>query len=209
MFRCAIVGLILLVVPAGLAAQGGELLVSGEAGTAGSSAADAKSPLPSTDQRPATKASPLPLPSNFEDRLAYGHDLYLKGDFAGALNVYNGAKEMKSSDPLVYYFIACAEAKLENFASAIEALSTMKTISGERIPSLTAKALFLIAIVEEQRQSDDDAAKAWQAYKDFIAQRRNVPDFTGTADARLSALEKKRLQYQMYEVVRQRISTAQ
>ena len=205
MISRAISGLLLFVVPAGLAAQGIELSVSGEAGTKTSPSVNATvetdAPTENVDESAAPDA-----PMSYSDKLDFGHELYSKGDYQGALSAYNEAKQLKSTDPLVFYFIACAERQLGNFDAAITALSTAKTMSGEKIASLTARVLFVTAMVEERRNNGENAVAAWQEYKRFVTAHANIPAFVQSADARLLALEKKQTQYKQYEVVRQRIS---
>jgi tetratricopeptide (TPR) repeat protein len=211
MIRWAITGLMIIAAPAYVTAGGVELLVSDSTEGEGEAEATADTtPRTTTSMTLDDEDEPssAPIPSGFDDKLAFGHSLYMKGDFKGALNVYNQAKAMKSSDPLVLYFIASAEAKLGHFDEAITALQAMKTLTGEKIASLTARALFLTALVEETRQNDDNTVKAWQAYKEFVTAHSGIPGFVGAADARLSAFEKKRQLYEQYEVVRQRITAA-
>ena len=205
MFSRAMVALLLWVVPSGLTAQGIELSVSGEAGT--NTPPEAGATVEMLDSQSTEPAAEPGAPLSFDDKLAYGHSLYTKGDYQGALSTYNEARQMRSTDPLVLYFIACAENKLGNVDAAVTALSTAKTMSGEKIPSLTARILFMTAVVEEVRPNQENATTAWQAYKDFITAHGDIPGFPQSADSRLQALEKKKAQYTQYEVVRQRIST--
>jgi hypothetical protein len=148
------------------------------------------------------------IPESFDGKLDYGHTLYLKQDYNGALNLYNIAKEMKTNDPLVLYFIACVQVRLNHLEEAMAALTAMKTLSGEKLPSLTAKALFMIAMIEEMRLDDERAIAAWTEYKTYLEGHDQLPGFVGTADARVAAIEKKRDQYKHYEIVRERISAS-
>lgn len=202
----AIVVLLLSVIPAGLIAQEIELSVSGSAGENTKPEANAEVETTADTQNVDTTAEPS-APMSFDDKLEYGNSLYMKGDYQGALGIYNEARQMKSTDPLVLYFIACAETKLGNLDEAITALAAAKTMSGEKIASLTARILFMTAMVEEMRPSQENATAAWQAYKDFVTVHGNIPEFPQSADSRLSVLEKKKAQYTQYEIVRQRIST--
>ena len=212
MFRRGILGILAVLFPMNVMAQGVSFSASGEAKTGEKPTVqilDDIEPVGEASEPDSEAASMASgIPEGFDDKLDYGHSLYLKGDYAGALNVYNLAKEMKSNDPLVLYFIACAEAKLGHLDEAVSALSAMKTLSGEKLPSLTAKALFLTALVEEMRRDDERVISAWTEYKTFIEKHSQLPGFSGSAEARIQAFQKKRELYEQYEVVRQRISTS-
>ena len=146
------------------------------------------------------------LPEGFEAKLDYGHGLYLKGDYEGALKVYTAARDSRSTDPLPFYFIACAAAKLERFEDAETALSALSAMCGEKVPSLHARGMFLSAVIAELKGDKEGAVAAWGAYKTFAEAHSSVPVFPATADARLAAFEKVRALDEQYRVVRERIS---
>jgi len=212
MFRRGILSLMMALIPTGLMAQGVSLSASGEASTEKKPTIEIVGSVPMVEdvqtETPAADAV-SGVPESFDGKLEYGHGLYLKGDYAGALDVYNQAKQMRTTDPLVLYYIACAEAKQGQYDAAISALNAMKTLSGEKIPSLTARALFFTAVVEEMRRDDDKAVAAWNAYKVFAEGHSQIPVFLGSANARLTVLEKKRQLYEQYEVVRQRLTVSE
>ena len=150
-----------------------------------------------------------PLPEGFEAKLDYGHGLYLKGDYDGALKVYTAARDSRSTDPLPFYFIACAAVKLEKFEDAETALSALAAMCGEKLPSLHARGMFLAAVIAELKGDKDAAVAAWSDYKTFAQAHSSAPVFPATADARLAAFEKVRALDEQYQVVRERINGGQ
>ena len=215
MFRRVILGVSMVLVSTNLAAAEGGLSVSIAADAEGNSASETATEttavdVPVVDSPQATPAPEnIEMPASFDGKLEYGHSLYLKESFDAALSAYEAAKEMKSNDPLVLYFIACAQTKLGKYDEAVQSLQAMKTLSGEKLASLTARALFLTAVVEEMRKDDEKAVAAWTEYKTFITGHPQTPGFMGSADSRLEVLRKKQEQYEAYDIVRQRISTSQ
>lgn len=159
---------------------------------------DPPAALPST--------SALTIPEGFNAKLEYGHGLYLKGDYQGALTVYRAAKDTKATDPLPLYFIACAQAKLTQYDDAMTTLAALQTVCGEKLSSLHARALFLVAFIEETRGNLENAKSAWSTYKQFAASHAGIQSFAGSADARIVAIEKKSELNTQYKVVRERIT---
>ncbi len=149
------------------------------------------------------------MPESYTGKLEYGHELYLKGDFESALFAYNAAKEMKPSEPLSLYFIACAQAKLTRYDDAVSTLTALRTVCGEKLASLNARGLFLAACIEEMRGNLDNAELAWIAYKQFVSSHAGISSFAATAEARLSAFEKKRALDESYRGVSERIAGGQ
>lgn len=185
-------------------AQAVQIELSGKADTTnGTADAAAVATEPSST---ASADGQLTIPEGYNAKLDYGHSLYLKGDYQGALTVYRAAKDSKSTDPLPLYFIACTQAKLGQYEDATVTLSALKTVCGDKLPSLHARALFLAAIIEETRGDDENAKAAWTAYKQFAAGHSGIPAFVGSADSRLQALEKKRALDEQYNAVRERIA---
>ena len=153
------------------------------------------------------EATVLSIPEGYNAKLEYGHGQYLKGDYQSALTVYRAAKDSKTTDPLPLYFIACTQAKLQQFDDAMITLSALKTVCGDKLPSLSARGLFLTAIIEETRGNLEDAKAAWTAYKQFAAAHSDIQTLVGSADERLQALEKKTTLDTQYEAVRARIAS--
>lgn len=186
-------------------AQGVQIELSGEADTTDGTA-EGTAVVSETPAVAAATGAASAIPEGYTAKLDYGHGLYLKGDYQGALTVYRAAKDSKTTDPLPLYLIACAQAKLEQYDDAMITLSALKTVCGEKLPGLTARGLFLTAIIEETRGDAENATLAWTAYKQFASDHSGIPAFVGSADARLQALEKKRESAAQYKVVRERIT---
>ena len=145
----------------------------------------------------------------FHGKLARGHDLYKTGNYEGALSAYEQAKSDQPNDPIAYYFIGCALAKLGRFDNAIIALKTMATMAGTRERALHAKALFMVAVVEELQGKRENAKEAWQAYKSYAVTAGDITTFPATAESRLQAFEKVEKLDQEYKIVRERIANSQ
>jgi tetratricopeptide (TPR) repeat protein len=155
---------------------------------------------------PSVESAPPAMPEGYSDKLEYGHELYLKGDFEGASAAYRAARESKPSDPAALYFIACAQAKLGQYVEALSTLKTLETVCGEKLANLHARGLFLAAVIEETRGNDENTVAAWTAYKQFAADRSDIPSFVASADARIQAVEKKRALDEQYKPVREKIA---
>lgn len=147
-------------------------------------------------------------PQTYHGKLARGHALYLSGDYEGALSAYEEAKTKTPGDPLGYYFIGCALAKLDRYDDAIISMRTIANVGGGKNPSLEAKGLFMIAVIEEMRAKLDSAKEAWNVYKGYAQTHTDAVTFIPTAEARLSAFEKKRALDEQYVAVRERIDAS-
>ncbi len=145
----------------------------------------------------------------FHGKLARGHELYKSGNYEGALSTYEQAKSDRPNDPVAYYFIGCALAKLGRYDNAVVALRTMANMAGTRERALHAKALFVIAYIEELRGSRENAKEAWIAYKGYAQTAGDITAYISTADARLEAFEKVEKLDQEYGIVRERIANSQ
>ena len=187
-------------------AQEVQIELSGGAGAAdvAPEAADGTAAAPSTAST--APSGDVTIPEGFKAKLDTGHALYLKGDYRGALTLYRAAKDSKSTDPLPLYFIACAQAKLEQYTDALTTLSALKTVCGDKLQSLAARSLFLEAVIEETRGNLENAKAAWTAYKQFATEHSDIPAHVASADARLLALEKKAALDEQYRAVRERIA---
>ncbi|MCP4604312.1 MAG: tetratricopeptide repeat protein [Proteobacteria bacterium] len=148
-------------------------------------------------------------PLSFSDKVARGHGMYANGDYAGALGIYEKAKEMDPGNAVVYYFIACSQAKLSRYDDARVTLKTASTLAGDKDQSLYAKAMFQIAVLEENRGRLDTAKEDWAAYKGYAQTHTAAVTFVSTADARLAAFEKKQKLDEEYKAVRERIASSQ
>ena len=171
-----------------------------------------------SDQQPVpvspAMTQPVPVqqvvetPLTFHGKLARGHGLYLSGDHAGALSAYEEAKKAESGNPIVYYFIGCAMAKVGRYDDAMVTLKAMTTLGGDSDVSLMAKSLFMIAVVQEMGGRLDAAKEAWVAYQDYARSHVNAVTFAATPEARLAAIEKKKKLDVEYAVVRERIAAS-
>jgi hypothetical protein len=150
---------------------------------------------------PQVKGTPL----TYQGKLVNGHDMYMKGDFQGALTAYEVAKQMSPGEPITYYYIGFTQAKMARYDDAVVTLRTTCTLAGEKDPSLHAKALFAIGVVEEMRWNLDAAKEAWIAYQGFKQTHESAQMFLSTAEARLVAIEKMQKLDEQYQVVRERI----
>ncbi len=209
MFRPIVIAGCCLLFAESAGAQEVQINLAGKAAADESGAsADASSsvtPAEETGTQPAAPAS-LSIPEGYNAKLEYGHGLYLKGDYQSALTVYRAAKDSKTTDPLPLYFIACAQAKLSQYDDAMTTLSALKTVCGDKLQSLHARALFLEAVIEETRGNLENAKLAWTVYKRFATSHIDIQTLPKSADARLQAIAKKTELDAQYQVVRERIA---
>jgi len=141
---------------------------------------------------PLVAAADVPPGMSYEAMIMTGHKLYVGGDAKGALEKYEAAKEATSGNPNAYYFIGAAKAKLGQLSEAISALNTAATISGDKDVALHAKALFVIAVVQEQKADWDAAFDAWRTYLDYAQGHADAKGFPESAKSRIAAIEKRR-----------------
>ncbi|MCP4676851.1 MAG: tetratricopeptide repeat protein [Deltaproteobacteria bacterium] len=156
----------------------------------------------------ATPPQIVNTPMTFAQKLAQGHQLYLDKNFTGALSTYEQAKEIEPGNAAVYYFIGCAQVKLGRHVDARVTLKTVATLAGSKDESLAAKAMFLTAVIEEDRKRFDTAKEDWTSYKGYAQTHQGAVTFVSSADARLAAYEKKRELDEKYAVVRERIASS-
>jgi len=105
---------------------------------------------------------------------------------------------------VVYYFIGCAEAKLEKWDEAISSLKTAATIAGAKDVELHAKALFMIAVVQERRGEWGSAKGAWTEYVSYAKAHEDAKTFVPVAEARIEAIEKRLQLEKDYAIVKER-----
>jgi tetratricopeptide (TPR) repeat protein len=141
---------------------------------------------------PFVAAAEVPPGMTYDAMLMAGHKLYVAGDTKGALEKYNAAKEAESGKGGAYYFIGAVKAKLGEASEAIAAFSTAATISGDKDVALHAKALFSIAVVQEQKADWDAAFDAWNKYLEYAQGHTDVQTFPESAKSRIAAIEKRR-----------------
>jgi len=127
--------------------------------------------------------------ASFDAQLAAGHTAYLGGNYQRALRIYESAKAMRSSDAQVYYFIGCAKAKLNQYDEAISTLKIASGIAGERDQGLHAKVLFMIAMLEEKRNSLITAKIAWNTYLSYVKGHTETTSFIAVAEDRIKLIE--------------------
>lgn len=147
--------------------------------------------------------------NTFSGALSAGHGLFMKKNYQGALSRYEEAKQLKPDDVLVYYFIGCAQAKLERYDEALVSLKTTTTIAGTKYLDAHGKALFMMAMVEEMRHRDEAAIEAWKSYKVFAQTYSDAVTYSATATERLKVLDAKRSMEEEYVAVRERIANSQ
>ena len=143
-------------------------------------------------------------PATYAGDLAAGHARYLATDYAGALEAYERAKEREPGNAEAYYFIGCAQAKLEQYEDAVSVLKTAATIAGSKNKTLHAKALFLVAVIAERRDDWTGARTAWTEYLGYAQTNTDAEVFVETAKARLEALEKRQEIEDDYAPVREK-----
>ena len=146
--------------------------------------------------------------ATFHGELAKGHELYKNKDFEGAYTAYEAAKDKQPGSPLAYYFLGCTQIQLARYDDASVTLRAVTTMAGTKNPSIHAKALFLIAMVEEMKGQLVAAKDAWTIYKSFIEANKDAIGYPGTADARIQAIDKKRALDEKYKVVQERIAAS-
>jgi tetratricopeptide (TPR) repeat protein len=162
--------------------------------------------LPVAASAQAADAAQPQLPPHYEGKLAHGHALYLATDFTGALAAYNAAKAQDSGQAPAYYFIACAQSKLDQHDDAIATLKTAATIAGDKDQSLHAKALFMVGVVQE-RKGDWEAAKtAWNEYLNYAKAHGDATTFVPAAEGRIEAIDKKLKLDSDYAPVREKMA---
>ena len=163
-------------------------------------------PALATAQDAETPAEPAAsdLPAHYEGKLARGHASYMATDYSGALATYQAAKDQDAGRAPAYYFMACAMSKLDRHDEAIAMLKTTATIAGEKDQTLHAKALFMIAVVQE-RKGDWTAAKvAWNEYLSYAKTHGDATTFVPIAEERIEVIEKKLKLDEEYGPVRER-----
>ncbi|MBW2276231.1 MAG: hypothetical protein JRF63_01995 [Deltaproteobacteria bacterium] len=184
MFRGIIIALVFVLSPAVASAQD----------------AVAIEPVPAAT----AEAAAPELPAHYEGKLARGHASYMATDYSGALATYQAAKDQDAGRALAYYFMACAMSKLDRHDEAVGMLKTTATIAGEKDQSLHAKALFMIAVVQE-RKGDWAAAKtAWNEYLSYAKTHGDATTFVPVAEGRIEVIEKKLKLDEDYGPVRER-----
>lgn len=179
-------------------------LFSGTAAAQQAETAKDKAAPASSTETDSTAAETSDLPATFEGRLAYGHSRYLAADYQGALTVYGKAKDLEAGEPVVYYFIGCTEAKLERWEEAISSLKTAATIAGAKDTKLHAKALFMIAVVQERRNEWTKAKSAWNEYLSYAKAHEDALTFVPVAEGRIAVIEKRIQLEKDYAVVKER-----
>jgi tetratricopeptide (TPR) repeat protein len=145
----------------------------------------------------------------FAEAISAGHGLYMKRDYQSALSRYEEAKQLKPDNALIYYFIGCAQAKLQRYDEALVTLKTTTNIAGTKELDTHGKALFMMALVEEMRHRDEAAMEAWKSYKVFAQTYTDAVTYSATATERLKVLELKRSMEEQYVAVRERIANSQ
>ncbi len=205
MIRYVITFAVLLIIPWAAAAQSVPVITKTNEPPTSDSTASAATP-PQVVSESTTPPQVVNTPMTFAQRLAHGHGLYLGKNYTGALSTYEQAKELEPGNALVYYFIACAQAKLGRHVDARVTLKTVVTVAGKD-ESLAAKAMFLTAVIEDDGRRFDIAKEDWTAYKGYAQTHQDAVTFASSADARLEAFEKKRELYEKYAVVRERIAS--
>jgi tetratricopeptide (TPR) repeat protein len=146
--------------------------------------------------------------ATFHGELARGHELYKSQDFEGAYQAYEAAKDKAPGSPIAYYFLGCTQVRLARYDDASVTLRAVTTMAGDKNQSLHAKALFMIAIVEEMRVKLDSAKEAWNAYKAYVEPRKDAISYIGTAVARIDAIDKKLALDEKYKVVQDRLAAS-
>jgi tetratricopeptide (TPR) repeat protein len=151
-----------------------------------------------------SEAAAPQLPAHYEGKLARGHASYMATDYSAALAAYQAAKDQDAGRAPAYYFMACAMSKLDRHDEAIGLLKTTATIAGEKDQNLHAKALFMIAVVQE-RKGDWAAAKAaWNEYVSYAKTHGDATTFVPVAEGRIEIIEKKLKLDEDYAPVRER-----
>jgi hypothetical protein len=121
---------------------------------------------------------------------------------------YRAAIARFPGETLAYAFLGEAQLVSGNAADARASL-TRGAQNGERDPSTSARALFLLGVLEEREQKWDAAHAAWQAYLDGVKRFPVRDDESASALARLQALDAQaRLDAESAEV-RRRIAATQ
>ncbi len=171
--------------------------------------------VPQPEPAPAPAAEPVAAPApaidtslDFHGLISQGHSLYIQQNFEGAMQSYEAAKNKEPGDPMVYYFIGCVQIKLARFDDAQVTFTTVKTMAGDKDTNIHAKALFMLAHLEELRSNLDAAMNAWTAYKGYVQTRTVAANYIATADARMAVIEAKRALDEQYKVVVERIQAS-
>jgi tetratricopeptide (TPR) repeat protein len=141
---------------------------------------------------PAVALAEVPPGMTYDSMLMAGHKLYVGGDAKAALAKYEAAKEAESGKPAAYLFIGMAKAKLGQLEEAIAALNTAATIAGDKDAAVHAKALFALAVAQEQKPDWDAAYDAWKKYLAYAQAHADVPTFPESAKSRIAAIERRR-----------------
>lgn len=163
-----------------------------------------QTPAPEEESR-ADVASKPEAAKTYEGLLSLGHDAFLSGRHAGALDRYEEAKDMEPGRADAYYFIGYAQGRLGRFDEAFVTLQTARTVAGNKNTDLSAKVLFLRAVLQEQRGDLQAAEKAWTDYLGFAQTHTGARVFIESAQSRLDAIKKMQRLDEQYAEVRKRL----
>ncbi len=119
--------------------------------------------------------------SPFWKTVRQGDSAYLARDFGAAAALYQDAIKREPQNPLGHYRLGQAESARGQLDAAAEGYAAALRFSGSD-PKLRAKALFVIADLNERRQALDSAAQGWTAYQQ-LAQKTLANGATETGAA--------------------------
>jgi TolA-binding protein len=185
--------------------------MSGQVSSGAESPGHAPAPAPSSvpASSPLSRANgSARAPREYLALCAQGHAKFAHRDVAGAIERYQAAIARFPDESLAYAFLGEAELVAGNVADARASLARGAQ-HGEKDPEATARALFLLAVLEEHEQKWEAAHAAWQAYLDGVTRFPVANGASASAEARLHVLEVKTKLDAESEDVRRRIAATQ
>ncbi len=140
---------------------------------------------------------------------ALGNAKYAARNLAGAEESYTLAIAQLPTQPLGHYLLGEAELASGDREGAQAEESRAAWLAGERDPALHARALFVLATIEERQKKWDGARAAWQRLVDWGGRFPSANGAGASARSRIEAIDAMRKQDAAYEGVRRRIAETQ
>jgi tetratricopeptide (TPR) repeat protein len=140
---------------------------------------------------------------------ALGNAKYAARNRAGAEESYKLAIAQQPNQPLGHYLLGEAELASDDREGAQAEETLAASLAGERDPALHARALFVLATIQERQKRWDGARAAWQMLLDWAGRFPSANGAAASARSRIEAIDAMRKQDAAYEGVRRRIAETQ
>lgn len=142
--------------------------------------------------------------SPFWESLKLGDSAYLARDYDNAIGQYLDAITKDPRNPLGHLRMAEALMKKQSLKEAEQALQAAARFA-EGDPSLKAKVLFLLAVLQEDQKAYDAATAAWKEYQEFGRQQPHAKVHQRTPPERQKRIATAKQLAQDYAAVKERI----